>query len=151
MNFTRHMKRTALFKLLFIRGFYSEPDDMIPQFDLFYRYAGSEIDTPQDGDEFVPTEEDIRYISDKYEKVVSQIEKIDAFINEISDSWKTARMGRVDLNILRLALYEMIYDDDIPTGVAINEAVELAKQYGGEESGSFINGLLGKAARIKGL
>lgn len=145
------MKRTALFKLLFIRGFYSDPDDMIPQFDLFYKYAGSAGDLIDEDPLPDPGEEDLKYIREKYDEVVASIDEIDDFINEISDSWKTARMGKVDLNILRLALYEMIYDDDIPTGVAINEAVELAKQYGGEESGSFINGLLGKAARIKGL
>ena len=55
-------------------------------------------------------------------------------------------MGKADLSILRLAVYEMKYDDDIPTGVAINEAVELAKLYGGEDSASFINGVLGKLA-----
>ena len=55
-------------------------------------------------------------------------------------------MGKVDLNILRLAAYEILFDDDVPTGVAINEAVEIAKKYGGGESSSFINGVLGRIA-----
>ena len=53
-------------------------------------------------------------------------------------------MGKVDLTILRLAVYEIEWDEEVPQGVAINEAVELAKRYGGEESPSFINGVLGK-------
>ena len=56
-------------------------------------------------------------------------------------------MNKVDLSILRLAVYEMLYDDSIPVGVAINEAVEIAKTYGGEDSSSFVNGILGKLAR----
>ena len=55
-------------------------------------------------------------------------------------------MNRVDLTALRLAVYEMRFDDDVPVGVAINEAVELAKKFGGEDSGSFVNGVLGKIA-----
>ncbi len=146
----RHMKRTALFKLLFIKEFYPDPESMENQIGLFYRYAGFDTD---EGEELRDTssEEDRKYIEGKFRAVLAHIEEIDAFIDELSDSWKISRMGRVDLNILRLALYEMIYDEDIPVGVAINEAVELGKQFGGDESGAFINGLLGKAARIKGL
>ena len=55
-------------------------------------------------------------------------------------------MGKVDLTIIRLALFEMLYDDEVPTGVAINEAVELAKRYGSDESPSFVNGILAKLA-----
>ena len=56
-------------------------------------------------------------------------------------------MPKVDLEILRLAVYEMLYDEDVPVSVAINEAVELAKKFGGDDSPSFINGILGKVAR----
>ena len=58
-------------------------------------------------------------------------------------------MSRVELAALRLAVYEMEYDEDVPTGVAINEAVELAKRFGGDASGSFVNGVLGKIASEK--
>ena len=57
-------------------------------------------------------------------------------------------MAKADLAVLRLAVYEIRYDDQIPTGVAINEAVEIAKRFGGDTSGSFVNGILGKAARL---
>ena len=71
-------------------------------------------------------------------------EMIDEKINASVTGWKTSRMGKVDLTILRLAVYEIEWDEEVPQGVAINEAVELAKRYGGEESPSFINGVLGK-------
>ena len=79
--------------------------------------------------------------------MVSHLPEIDALLNENAKGWKTGRMNKVDLTILRLAVYEMKWDDDIPDGVAINEAVELAKRFGGESSSSFVNGILGKLAK----
>ena len=75
------------------------------------------------------------------------MEEIDALLNEKSAGWKTKRMSKVDLNILRLAVYEMKYDEDVPVKVAINEAVEISKSFGGDDSASFVNGILGKIAR----
>lgn len=68
-------------------------------------------------------------------------------INQRAKGWTTQRMAKVDLTILRLAVYEIVFDDDVPTGVAINEAVELAKRFGQEESSGFINGVLAKFAK----
>jgi len=68
---------------------------------------------------------------------------IDRIISEKSKNWKINRIANVDRNILRIAIYEMLYREDIPTSVSINEAVELAKKYGTEESGKFVNGILG--------
>lgn len=85
----------------------------------------------------------------KYAHVREHLEDIDAQLNSASRGWKTKRMSRVDLAALRLAVYEMEYDEDVPTGVAINEAVELAKRFGGDASGSFVNGVLGKIASEK--
>ena len=87
------------------------------------------------------------YMEDKYGKVQEHLEEIDNILNEKSTGWKTKRMSKVDLNILRLAVYEMKYDEDVPVKVAINEAVEISKTFGGEDSASFINGILGKVAR----
>ena len=91
------------------------------------------------------SEKDQEYMSRKY-RHVEKLDEIDALLNETSNGWKTKRMSRVDLTALRLAVYELKYDKDVPTGVAINEAVELAKRFGGETSGSFVNGILGKIA-----
>ncbi|HHU49071.1 MAG: transcription antitermination factor NusB [Caldicoprobacterales bacterium] len=92
-------------------------------------------------------ERDISYIEDIIEGCSRNMEKIDNIIRRNSKGWKFERISKVDLSILRLALYEILYRDDIPESVSINEAVELAKKYGGEKTGSFINGILGSFIR----
>ncbi len=91
-------------------------------------------------------EENKEVILNKYRAIVDKVEEIDKILNESSTGWKTSRMNRVDLAILRLATYELKWDDEIPTGVAINEAVELAKKYSSDSSPAFINGVLAKLA-----
>ena len=78
--------------------------------------------------------------------IADRIDEIDAAVDSNSKNWTTSRMSRSDLTIIRLAVYEILYDDDIPTSVAINEAVELAKKYGQDSSGGFVNGVLAKFA-----
>ncbi|ABN52069.1 MAG TPA: N utilization substance protein B [Hungateiclostridium thermocellum] len=94
-------------------------------------------------------ENDREYILDVVKGVFKNQEEIDGTIEKFSKGWKLSRISKVDLAILRLAIYEMCHRDDIPFTVAINEAVELAKNYSGEESGSFINGILGKVVKVK--
>ena len=91
-------------------------------------------------------EQDKTYILNKYRAIVEKKEEIDKFLNEYTTGWKTSRMNRVDLTILRLAVYEMKWDEEIPIGVAINEAVELAKKYSSDEGPAFVNGVLAKLA-----
>ena len=93
------------------------------------------------------TGKDQEYILNKYRAIVERKEEIDTLLNEVTEGWKTTRMNRVDLTILRLATYEVKWDADIPTGVAINEAVELAKKYSSDEGPSFVNGVLAKVAK----
>ncbi len=93
------------------------------------------------------TGKDQEYILDKYRAIVEKKEEIDALLNEVSEGWKTTRMNRVDLTIMRLAVYEMKWDEDVPTGVAINEAVELAKKYSSDDGPSFVNGILAKVVK----
>ncbi len=78
--------------------------------------------------------------------VEASIDILDETIGRISEHWVVSRMPLVDRNILRLATYELLYTHDVPPSVAINEAVELAKVYGGEDSSKFVNGVLGKVA-----
>ena len=87
-------------------------------------------------------DENKAYILEKYSAITEKQDEIDAVLNEVSEGWKTSRMNRVDLTILRLATYELRWDEDVPTGVAINEAVELAKAYGTDSSAKFINAVL---------
>lgn len=76
----------------------------------------------------------------------ANLEAVDARMSEVSEHWVVSRMPLVDRNILRLAAFELLFLDDVPPSVTINEAVELAKTYGGEDSSKFINGVLGKIA-----
>ena len=92
------------------------------------------------------SEKDNNYILDKYKNIVDKLEEIDAAIGEASKGWKVTRMAKVDLALIRLAVFEMKYEEDVPVKVAINEAVELAKQYGTDDSPAFVNGVLAKLA-----
>lgn len=82
--------------------------------------------------------------------VIANLSAIDAAISEKSKHWSMSRMARVDLNILRLAVYELLYRPDIPKNVTMNEAIEVAKKYGADDSAAFVNGILDEiAAGIK--
>ncbi|MDD2967959.1 MAG: transcription antitermination factor NusB [Lachnospiraceae bacterium] len=131
----RRELREQIFKLLF-RIEFNKPEEMEEQEKLFF-----------EDDEKVFSENDQEYITQKYGNIVLKKSEIDTMINEIAEGWKTERMGKVDLTILRLAVYEIRFDEDVPTSVAINEAVELAKKYGQDGSPSFVNGILAKFAK----
>lgn len=89
-------------------------------------------------------EAELEPVGRRARQIISHIEELDSVIETISEGWKIGRIGKVELAILRVAIFEIQKDDDIPVGVAINEAVELAKVYGTEKSAKFINGLLAK-------
>ena len=90
------------------------------------------------------SEEEQTFIEERVLSIMDEIPALDQKINEVATGWKTDRMSKVDLVIIRLALYEILKDENVPTKVAINEAVELAKKYGGSSSTSFVNGILAK-------
>lgn len=123
--------REHIFRILF-RIEFQPKEEMEEQLALYLEELESAKDTEKE------------YIRTKYAAIAEKVEMIDEKINASVTGWKTSRMGKVDLAILRLAVYEIEWDEEVPQGVAINEAVELAKRYGGEESPSFINGVLGK-------
>ena len=133
------MKRSELrehiFRMIFGYEFNSDAE-MPEQMQLYFEQLDEE-----DG---VPTEAEVTYIRDKALNVILKTEEIDGMLNTNTEGWKTSRMNKVDLSILRLAVYEMKWDDEIPAGVAIDQAVELAKKYSGDDGPSFINGVLAK-------
>lgn len=92
------------------------------------------------------SEKDRAYIEHKVQDIFAHLEEIDGIIDSSAQNWKTSRMAKVELTLIRLAVYEIRFEEDIPTGVAINEAVELAKSYGEENSASFVNGVLARIA-----
>jgi N utilization substance protein B len=89
------------------------------------------------------------YLEEMYALSSEHLQEADDLIESCSENWKTSRMCKVDLAILRLAVLEIMYMEDIPESVSINEAVEIAKKYGTEESGKFVNGVLGKVVKNK--
>ena len=132
---TRRQYRENVFKLLFRAEFYDEEE-----------YKGQIDSFPSDDTELEIEDDEAQKIKDKVERIYEKIDEIDDILNEVSKGWKVNRMGKTELTILRLAVYEIKYDDDIPTSVAINEAVELSKKYGQEDAGAFVNGVLSKVA-----
>ena len=132
---TRSEVREAVFKLLFRTEFHDDAD-YEEQIKLFVEEE--DLNRPAN---FI---EESDYITEKVNPIRERLPEIDALIDEKSDGWKTTRMGKVDLTIIRLAIYELKYEDAIPDKVAINEAVNLAKEYGTDNSGSFVNGILAK-------
>jgi len=94
-----------------------------------------------------PDAEDTRYVEEILAGVEETKARLDELIAQYAIGWSNERIARVDLCILRTAIYEMLYRDDVPTGAAIDEAVELAKRYGGERSYAFVNGILGSIAK----
>ena len=131
----RRELREHVFEILFRVEFMNEAD-MEEQMELFF----------EDLAEARPA--DVEYIKNKYQAVREKMPMIDIMIDEKSTGWKTSRMGKVELTILRLAVYEMLFDEDVPSTVAINEAVEIAKKFGGDDTPAFVNGILAKVAAI---
>lgn len=100
-------------------------------------------------EEKVP-EEASRFAEEIVRGTLSNLKSIDGYLDELSRDWPLERMGNVDRNVLRMACFELLYREDIPAGVTINEAVELAKVYGDSGSGKFVNGILGSLAQRLG-
>ena len=130
---TRRQLRENVFKMLFRVEFHDDKE--LPEQLILFE------------DELEPISEDEKiYMTNKYKDIYAHIEELDAAINEVSKGWKTIRMGKVDLTLIRLAVYEIRFEEEIPVKVSINEAVELAKKYGTDESPAFVNGILAKFA-----
>lgn len=129
----RRELREHIFELLF-RAEFNDQAEMPEQLRMFF----------EDMEDL--EEKDQTYMEGKYHRVMEKLAEVDKLIGDTAEGWKLGRLAKVDLSILRLAVYEMKFDEDVPEGVAINEAVELAKKFGGDDSPAFINGILGKLA-----
>ena len=120
-----------MFKLLFCKDFH-DAAELSEQVELYT----AQRETENIG-EFEP-------IKKKLEAIVAAEGTIDMLLADAASGWRLNRMGKAELTILRIAVYEMRYDDEVPEKVAINEAVELAKKYGNDSSAGFVNGVLAK-------
>ena len=144
---TRHELREHCFKVLFTTEFYP-PEEAQEQIEEYFEQP-AEDETLDNGNieilhKVELTEEESEEVRVRTDAILEHLPEIDKKLAEVTQGWKLARIGRVELGILRLAAYEIDYDEQVPDKVAINEAVELAKTYGGDESPAFVNGVLAK-------
>jgi len=133
---TRHEMRECIFCLLFQNEFYTTEE-----FDEQMNYFLENFHFPENQE---ISEKDELEVRGKVERLLACLPDIDEKISANAKGWKIDRIAKAELAILRLAIYEASYDDSVPVGVAVNEAVELAKQYGEDNSSAFVNGILGK-------
>lgn len=128
---TRREIREHIFLMLFRKDFHDK-EDLLNQINIYL----SQLQESK-------TDETL-YLSNRFMAVLEKLDIIDDMLSTAASGWILSRMGKVELTILRLAVYEMRFDDDIPIKVAINEAVELAKLFGGDDTPGFVNGVLAK-------
>ncbi|MEW5723565.1 MAG: transcription antitermination factor NusB [Thermodesulfobacteriota bacterium] len=138
----RRLAREIALRILFQ---YEASEGLTPEetFNLFCRHFAPEFDEEKVlGCDDPGFEKALPFVRELFFGVASHQEEIDRILGEASEHWRLDRMSRVDRNVMRLAVYEMLFRQDIPPKVSINEAVDLGKAFGAEDSGSFINGVL---------
>ena len=133
--------------MLFCTDFYP-PEEAGEQIEDYF-LSGTEEETDENGNtETVHLvellEEEEEECRSRVDTILEKLPEIDRILEGVAEGWRLGRMGRVELTILRLACFEIRFDESVPDKVAINEAVELAKKFGGDESPSFVNGVLAK-------
>ncbi len=126
----RTIQREQIFKILF-RAEFNDVSEMPGQEEMYFASGDMEF-----------TEKDKAYITGKVNAILAKLPEIDEMLAGKMRGWTLERLGRVELAILRLGVYEILWDDEVPEGVAIAEAVELSKKFGAENSGTFVNGVL---------
>ena len=127
----RHQARELALKVLFqLEGTRDDPEEVL-------RYHGSENGA---------NDEIISFAGQLVGGVIAHRDELDAILTEASEHWKLEQMAKVDRVILRIAVYEIAIDRKVPTKAAINESIELAKTFSGDEAGRFVNGILGRVA-----
>lgn len=127
----RHQARELALKVLFqLEGSGDDPEEVL-------RYHATEG---------AATEETTTFARQLMRGVLDNSERLDAILAEASEHWKLEQMAKVDRIILRIAIYEIAIDRNVPTKAAINESIELAKTFSGDDAGRFVNGILGRVA-----
>lgn len=127
----RHLARTMAMQALYEWDFRGQDVSRIPELIMYVKTEfGSDFD-------------DGGYVERQVHEVIAHKDELDAMLENFAPNWHVASMTVMDRNILRLGVYELKYDKSIPSKVAINEAIELGKTFGGDASGKFVNGVLG--------
>lgn len=143
---TRGDARELAIHLIYAQEFTGEPaEDVIRiRLDKEY-YAGLSQDNAVYTD--YPSKAQVAYLDRVVAGVVEKVDELNGFITKYSIDWDISRISRLARVIMQLAIFEALYVDDVPTGVAISEAVRIAKKYDGDDTGAFVNGILGSFAR----
>lgn len=131
----RHLTRTVVMQSLYQWDFNGQDKDQLTSI------------LEKNLKEFAPGLEDKDFSRNLVKGILDNLKDIDAKIKKYATEWPIEQITLVDRNILRMGVYELLYDSEIPPKVAINEAIEIAKKYGGESSGKFVNGVLGAIYR----
>lgn len=143
---TRGDARELAVHLIYGRDFTGETPEAVVNTRLdkeYYAKLSVENDVYQDR----PSRSQLSYIDSVVSGVANREEELNEYIRKYSIGWEVSRISRLTRAVMHLALYEILYVEDVPTGVAISEAVRLAKKYDGDDTGSFVNGILGSFAR----
>ena len=143
---TRGNARELAVHLIYGRVFTGEAPEQVVSVRLdkeYYENLKEENDVYSDR----PSRAQLRYIDSVVSGVANREEELNAQISKFSIGWDISRISRLARTIMQLAIYEILYVQDVPTGVAVSEAVRLAKKYDGDDTGSFVNGILGSFAR----
>ena len=127
----RHLLRTVVMQTLYEWDFYKQDKKRIDDF------------IKENMQEFVKSQDGVDFVKEEVAGVIKEVKNIDKVIEKAAPDWPLDQIAMVDRNILRLGVYELLFAEDIPPKVAINEAIELGKSFGGKSSGKFINGVLG--------
>ena len=143
---TRGNARELAVHLIYGRVFTGEEPEQVVSVRLdkeYYDKLSEENEVYSDR----PSRAQLRYIDNVVAGVANREEDLNEQIRKFSIGWDISRISRLTRCILQLAMYEILYVEDVPTGVAVNEAVRIAKKYDGDDTGSFVNGILGSFAR----
>ena len=146
MGMTRGNARELAVHLIYGQGFTGENPEAVVDTRLdkeYYQKLSGENEIYSDR----PNRAQLTYIDTVVSGVANRQDDLNAHIQKYSIGWDVSRISRLTRSIMQLAIYEILFVEDVPTGVAISEAVRLAKKYDGDDTGSFVNGILGSFAR----
>ena len=146
LGMTRGNARELAVHLIYGREFTGEEPEQVVSTRLekeYYEKLGAENDIYADR----PSRAQLRYLDTVVSGVANRTEELNEQISRFSIGWDVSRISRLTRCILQLAIFEILYVEDVPTGVAVSEAVRIAKKYDGDDTGSFVNGILGSFAR----
>ena len=143
---TRSNARELAVHLIYSQSFTGEEPELVVSARMEKEYYGK-LSAENEVYQERPSRSQLAYIDGVVSGVANRVEDLNAQIQKFSIGWDVSRISRLTKAIMQLAIYEILYVEDVPTGVAVSEAVRLAKKYDGDDTGAFVNGILGSFAR----